>query len=673
MKKILISIVAILGIFASQSCSDMLETESDNMVIDPALNNKTDSVFYALGIAQAMQQLADQYFFVGEMRGELVATTNYTNTNLRQLSNYSAASTNAYDSAYVYYKVINNCNYYLTHRDTTLYTGAQNVTINEYAAVEAFRAWAYLQLVRTYGDGPDGTGIPFFTHPLTAISEIENEANFPKKKLADIVAELAPRLEKFSGLAVPYLHTSANSALNIGTPNWSNTQKAFTPSRVFIPVDIVLGELYLENAQYTEAAQHYCKYLCDNKIVSQLISDVKLPAYFQEPEDFAAQYNAFMGNYPSIFQSTAAPMDVITYIPMAVSSQNGKTTNVPLAFGHDYYSTDASRNCPRVENVQLQPSKDFHLLTDSTDFYYYPENYGTGSTLLSYPNDVKSMRIGDGRASYSDGNSSGYVINRDPNDTTRVYIMKPVSANIILYRASTLYLHLAEAFNRMGYPDAAFAILRNGISTYLEDITNEPVPVYVADPATGEQVLTGYNDAPEYCYMNKKTIDMLSTTVPFFSAENRETFAPEEVYGIHQHGAGAINYASNKIGTGLEDGVTVVGSRATAVGSQCNLLYLPKPIIGAKLAEIAKNYGVAVGTSKADSIAAMEDILCDEYAREFAFEGVRFYDLQRMARHYNESGIWGGNFGSLWFSRKLQNNNPSKSLMDPKNWYLPFN
>lgn len=670
MKKILFSIVAFLGIFASQSCSDMLETENDSMVIGPELNAKTDSVFYALGIAQAMQQLADQYFFVGEMRGELVATTNHTNTNLRQLSDYSANSTNAYDSAYVYYKVINNCNYYLAHRDTTLYTGATNVTINEYAAVEAFRAWAYLQLARTYGGNE--VGVPFFTQPLTAISEIEDVTKFPKKTISEIVAELTPRLEKFSGLTVPYLSTSPNLALSIGNPNWSNTAKYISTSRIFIPVDIVLGELYLEDAQYTKAAQHYCKYLCDNKMVSQLIGDIRMPAYFHLPEDFD-DYNAFMGNYPNIYQATAAPLDVISYIPMAVSSQNGKTTNVPLAFGHDYYSTDASRNCPRVENVQLQPSKDFYDLTDSTDFYYYPTNYGSGNTRLSYPADVKSMKMGDGRASYSNGTSSAYVLNRDPNDTTKVYINKPVSANIILYRGTTLYLHLAEALNRMGYPDAAFAILRNGISTYLEDITDEPVPVYQTDPNTGENILIGYNDAPEYCYMKKETINMLSTVVPFFSAENREIFAPADVYGIHQHGAGAINYASNKIGTGLEDGVTVVGSRATAVGSQCNLMYLPKPIIGAKLAEIAQNYGVTVGATKADSIAAMEDILCDEYAREFAFEGVRFYDLQRMARHYNESGVWGGNFGSLWFSRKLQNNNPSKSLMDPKNWYMPFN
>jgi hypothetical protein len=70
--------------------------------------------------------------------------------------------------------------------------------------------------------------------------------------------------------------------------------------------------------------------------------------------------------------------------------------------------------------------------------------------------------------------------------------------------------------------------------------------------------------------------------------------------------------------------------------------------------------------------ATMEDILCDEYAKEFAFEGIRFYDLQRIARHKNEAGLYGSDFGSIWFADKLKNNNPQVDLTEPKNWYLSF-
>ncbi len=653
MKKILYSIIATFGLFSMVSCADMLETENDSMVYDPELDGKTDSVFYALGIAQAMQQLADQYFFIGEMRGELVSTTIDTDNNLRQLANFSANTTNKYDSAYVYYKVINNCNYYLTHRDTTnLFTGSTNVALNEYAAVAAWRAWAYLQLARTYGGAEQG--IPFFTEPLTTIGQING--NVPTKTLSEIVNELAPMLERFSGYTVPTFGTTNYS---IGSTNWGEA-KNINPSKIFVPVDVILGDMYLETSQYLKAAQSYCKYLCDNKLIAEGYTvnrqfyDMQLSILETYPEDYDRNYNTNMDSYTSIFSNTASPKDVVSYIPMAVSSQKGKTTNIPLAFGYDYYSTDKERNCPRVDEIQIAPSKTFYGLTSNSAFYYYPKNASNSS--LTNPDSVAVAYTGDGRACYSNGrmlmgNRDKAILNMDANDTTKIYISKAKNANIYLYRTTTIYLHLAEALNRMGYPDAAFAILRNGISTYLEELV----------PGAGEVYA-------EYQYINPETIDMLTNQVPFLNATNRNTFNHEEfeIFGIHHHGAGLIN------NLGIENNVTVKGSEATAVGSKFNIHYLPKPIIGAKMAEIAAQFDVQVGATKEDSINAMEDLLCDEYAKEFAFEGRRFYDLQRIARHKNESAIYGGNFGSKWFAKKLEGNNPTVSLLEPKNWYLPL-
>lgn len=667
MKKIFYSIIAAFGLFATTSCEDMLMTENDSMVIDPELGDKTDSVFYALGIAQAMQQVADQYFFIGEMRGDLVTTTTYTDNHLRQLADYSATSANRYDSAYVYYKVINNCNYYLAHRDTSLFIGSTNVAIDEYAAVEAWRAWAYLQLARTYGGNE--VGIPFYTEPLTAISQIREE-NFPKLTLSEIVAELAPSLERFAGLLPPNF---GQTNYSIGTTNWGQN-KAVNFHRIFVPVDVVLGEMYLEDGQWLKAAQAYARYLCDNKLVAQDLragirnnSNLIYADYF--PYDFSLLYNSIAGGlYNNIYNNVASPVDVLTYIPMAVSSQRGEITDIPLAFGYDYYSTDASNNCPRVPEVQIAPSPAYYALTDSCDFYYYPDNYN-GTILSSNPDTVLVSKLGDGRANYSNPRnginggigggpgrpggglniSNNAILNRDATDTTKVYIAKAMNANVYLFRTTTVYLHLAEALNRLGYPEIAFAILRNGISTYLEEL----VP--------------GYGDvtAPHQ-YMTAEAISLLTNEVPFLNAINRPTFAPDKVYGIHSHGGGTANT------TNIENNMSVLGSQATAVGSQKNMSYLPDTIIGTKILELEAKFGIQNGLTLQDSINAMEDLLCDEYAKELAFEGIRFYDLQRMARHKNEAGLYGGNFGSRWFADKLKGNNPAKSLLEPKNWYLPF-
>ena len=99
------------------------------------------------------------------------------------------------------------------------------------------------------------------------------------------------------------------------------------------------------------------------------------------------------------------------------------------------------------------------------------------------------------------------------------------------------------------------------------------------------------------------------------------------------------------------------------------------PVVGNKLAYISEIYNVANDPAlytKADTINAVEDLLCDEYALEFAFEGTRYYDLMRLARHKNHAGTYGGNFGSLWMKKKLEYKHPQKDLSDPNQWYLPF-
>ena len=72
--------------------------------------------------------------------------------------------------------------------------------------------------------------------------------------------------------------------------------------------------------------------------------------------------------------------------------------------------------------------------------------------------------------------------------------------------------------------------------------------------------------------------------------------------------------------------------------------------------------------TKQDTIMAMEELLCDEEAMEFCFEGTRWYDLMRFAKHKNNAGLQ----GSAWLAKKVKNNNPVKDLSNQQNWYLPF-
>lgn len=585
MKKYIMKIVALFSMFMIISCSDMLETESERQIFDLNLNQKTDSLFFTYGLMNAMQQLADQYVIQNEMRGDLVSTTTYTNKYLRQMADYSATTTNKYDSAYVYYRVINNCNYYIAHRDTTLMTGSTNVVLNEYAAVKAYRAWAYLQLARLYGK------VPFFTEPLTNISQI-NDNNYPQLDITGIVNQLAPDLEQYTGYDVPNYGTISCGSTNSGTAKTAQSKLCF------IPVDVILGEMYLEIGAYAKAATHYYTFLYARKAnesynrASFSVSDgVTLPSDFTT---YTGTWNSIFGNNPT--------NDIVTYIPMAVNKLKGTVTGLPILFGYDYYSTSTNFNAKRSYEVQIVPSDTYDLIADSADYYYQSSTNVLGTT-------VKSIKLGDMRKNIIEEGTKENISSR--------WIEKYDYANVVLYRISTIYLHLAEALNRLGYPDAAFLILKDGIKN---------------------------KSIMDSTYVSAATKNLFTETYPFCSTANLSVFTTN--YGIHGHGCGYVEGTFSP--------------------------YQMDTIVGQKMKEIAEKFDVVVGTEKQDTINAVEDILCDEYAMESAFEGCRFSDLIRMARHKNNETLYGNNFGSIWFASKMAFKSPQKDLTIPSNWYLPF-
>ena len=69
-----------------------------------------------------------------------------------------------------------------------------------------------------------------------------------------------------------------------------------------------------------------------------------------------------------------------------------------------------------------------------------------------------------------------------------------------------------------------------------------------------------------------------------------------------------------------------------------------------------------------DAMMAIEELLCDEEAMEFCFEGTRWYDLMRFARHKNRAGLQ----GNQWLADKVKANEPKTDLTNEQNWYLPF-
>lgn len=607
------------GVGAFSSCSDIMDTESDRKLYDPALDAKTDSIYYIQGMLRGMQQLADQYVLVGEFRGDLITTNSHTLSDLRALANFSADATNAYDSAYVYYRVINNCNYYIAHRDTSLLTGSTKVVMSEYVEAKALRAWAYMQLAKNYGT------VPFTLDPVTSISDANSVSE--RKDLQGIADALLPDLLPYSGQAVPDYGN-----IDAGITNEGNT-KTVTSSKTMLPVDLVIADLYLETNQYEQAARYYFKYLKDREITMPTfgVTTGYLPSnkYRELPNDMG--HYSYGYTWYLMFSNDATPINTISYIPMAVNKQKGVTSNLPEIFGYDYYSTNVANSNDRylVERM-ASPSEPYIQLANAQDFYYVPNTSATS-------NVVNTVALGDLRY-YQTWRG------HENNDSTFSILSKHTTANIFIYRENLVYLRLAEALNRMGYPDAAFIILKDGITA--DNVDNATL-----DNVNG--------------YVRNETVEMLTNTIPFLSTENTSIF--ENTYGdnanggIHSYGSGRTRGAYSPYQYTSE-----ITKKLVAMNNSYSDYTFP--VISPNDSTVTDSldfYG-------AYAIDAVEDLICDELALETAGEGNRWGDLMRIANHKNADSTHGSNYGGIWLARKLAFKNPVKDLTNKNNWYLPL-
>lgn len=649
------------------SCSDMLEVDSDRQVFDPSLDSKTDSIYYILGALQGLQQAADQYVLVNELRGDLLAPTQYADSALTQLYNYTATASNKYDSAYVYYRVINNCNYYVANRDTTLRTGSRQVAIPEYAEALAIRAWCYLQLTRTYGK------VPYFTNVVDNISEADGifARTAEYKGIEEITTDLETEMKKFVDTPVPYYG-------NID----ANNGKTVNSQLIMFPTLLVLGDLYLESGRYADAAQCYANYLLKYNLSSLrriasytewwLKSDIQstdLPEDFQtgrgvvdsDPDVSGTTWSANYDLNPVINAGNNRVGDLISYIPLAVNKLQGTISKLPDMFGYNQFSkfnTDDPQQY--YEDYQLTGSSEYQRIVRAQDYHY--------QTYDTYLMEVfRSAPIGDMRywASLS-GQLPGKV---NTGDTYQIFT-KFNNANVLIYRTSMIYLRLAECLNRMGYPDAAFAILKNGLGSSLLNIHNSTTTTINYEKDENGDIVLDEDGKPiaidtvvtRNTYLEDKTWELLNTELPFFTEKPVRRAVLGAATGIHSHGCG---YTSN-----------------------LNSLYQYQTEVSKKAAELNERYGLSLPDSievyteagKKQAIEIVEDLICDEYALEAAFEGHRYGDLLRLARNKNQGASsdkpfgdnWGGRWlnGKLAFKKAFGINVPD--FTDQSNWYLPL-
>lgn len=665
MKKI--SIIGALSLslvagLTTTSCEDMLTLETGDKIYTSA----NDTLYSYWGILKAVQGIAERSVILGECRGDLVTSTKYTSDSINNIANFNNPQDG--DCRYLeirdYYTIINNCNCYIANADTNQIKNNVKYMLPEYAQVQAIRAWTYLQLVQNYGE------VPFISEPITSLDVIKNfdyEGNLVNKdNLLDRILELG--LTKYITTSYPIYDKYQTGAVDVSA------------QLLYFPVRLVLADLYLmrgrDKNDYRQAAQYYYDYLKNTSSTVPLAyctaiqSSMSSTGYLYVS---SGGWGAFASEY-----TYSASRDVITTIPSAANKQFGtmlrgvsdifgfettssQSTNVTEGEDGDEVSTSGSISTMINPEVQeLAPSLAYKGLNEVQNYVYYNSDdkridYDCGDARMNY--SILEYNYDD------EGYSFCTKANSNPSGS--------FGYTIPVYRKTVVWLRLAEAINRAGFPQYAFAILKDGLNknNWPELVTKQVLVNrvdengdLVYDEETGEILKdTVYQRAMEYaangaCYY----IDSVEYK-SFFLDFTDDVW--ESNYGIHARGCGigsptTANYYRTNI-TGYSD---------STVYTYDSLLI--KQGVDPKIA------------SEDEIINAVENLIVDELALEAAFEGYRFPDLVRFANHKNASNI----NGTEWLADKIARRNMKvdadgvvtgerdenlyTKLLDQKNWYL---
>ena len=604
----------ILCVIGTSSCSDMFETESKSVVFDHTLSTANDSLYSALGILGQMQKLSERYVLMGELRGDLMSATEDAVEAIQEVANFNVSPSNTYCDVTDYYSVINNCNYAITYMDTSLVNFDTKEMLPEFAAIKTMRAWTYWQLALLRGD------VQWMTEPITDLGQ--SNAEYPVKTIDELAEMLIEDL-------VPYIGIRELDYGFIGD---------YSSQKYFIPLDLLLGDLYLYLNRYDEAAQAYYRYIYNHNVTVTW----NYVTRFTSEGNFSS--STFVSSYSGeMLCGLPSHEDPTGYHPELIRlAFNFKPSVVPaasfvdsMALKPSFYRLNDGQQGLEAVCVGDQRGQGLTNGGGSTPVSYgvYAEGYDTKTLIAKYMNCAKSH--------------SG-------SDPQNEYVNGLTYTNIVpLYRNSMVYLRLAEALNRSGRPSLALAVMRYGLRRDVVSGTNMKVNEWELNASYTNFTEDRFND-------NRGTMGRGRGFAVDANAEEVNRWI-----GIPDFTRETVTVQDK------DDDGNPLFEEVQATDDDGNLLWEDEaqtiPVMEQKPVMIT--VGVHTEESMNDSILFVEDLLVDEMAAETAFEGNRFFDLLRVARHRNEFPAYMAERVSRRFGKEGQASKKAE-LLNPDKWFL---
>ena len=449
---------------ATVSCEDMFT--ADNTLVTTELAPQ-DTLFQMMGIIKRMQKLADRTVLLGEVRADLVDVDPlHASADIQELAANNVSAANVYNQPSDYYAVINSCNIYLAYVDSMRNSqGTRKYFEKEILAAKCFRAWCYLELLKIYGD------VPYIRTPILNSDNAEEiVASGKKEGMVTIVTDMINDLVNFRAAENDELRQSYGD----------RTFNGIRYSQMVIPVRAMLAELYLWRGSYTgnqtdyiNAIRMYHDYFT---FPGEEINTGRAKANWPSRDSERPSTSDYNSNFLAASQCAGV-------LPMETSQYYGTVSKLRGVF----CSLDSNNYYPAV--VASQRAKDISKAQDYCQFlveggglpeiYFREHDPNLYSEYKTMEGDLRLYSVSDGPDNVKDNSSNShenssynnmYYLNRKYGTTTNGNSYLPF---VPYFRNNILYLHFAEALNRAGFPETAFAILKYGLSYYT--LTNRDI------------------------------------------------------------------------------------------------------------------------------------------------------------------------------------------------------
>lgn len=450
MKKITY-ILWVLVVVVYSSCSDFFDSDSKSLIKanGQMYQDELETRSGLFGLLQGLQKIGDNYVLMGELRGDLMTTTDNSSQELRDINESNIESSNSYLQEREYYELLNNCNYYIQHLDTAV-TKLENGVSTKFmlpymAQAKAIRAWTYLQLCLDYGK------VNYTTQPILKSDEKATQVYTLDELLPVLITDMEGALDLLPKEAVG----STESAIGYSDPGFTNsvTYNSYMARQLMLPLHFVLGELYLWKQDFAKAAEAYY-YLIYN---DRLKMCANRNTYSENgltvaSKNWANQFSGF--NYPEILTG--------------------------IVFSTDHYQVTSQLHDMANKNYTIAPS--LALINTFDEQNYYTNRAISGDLRGLYGTyTLKSI------ADKSDGMEKAYVTKYNSMKAGSNYYVAPC-------RSALIYLRYAEALNRLGKCKFVFnGFLKYGLSAYNLNLYKD----IIGDEMTGESWMNFGQDDPE--------------------------------------------------------------------------------------------------------------------------------------------------------------------------------